>query len=48
MISRQRIERFLKMGHETEVRGEQTGGGLVLASDSSGNVRHSGHKVINK
>jgi hypothetical protein len=36
------------MGHETEVRGEQAGGGLVLASDSSGHVRFVGHKVVNK
>ena len=36
------------MGHETEVRGEHAGGGLVLASDSSGHVRLIGHKVINK
>jgi len=26
------------MGHETEARGEQAGGWLVLASDSSGHV----------
>ena len=38
LISRQGIERFQLMGHETEARGEQAGGWLVLASDSSGHV----------
>ena len=36
------------MGHDTQVRGEQDGGGLVLASDSSGHVRLVGHKVVEK
>jgi len=48
LLSRQGIERFHIMGHETEVRGEQAGGGLVLASDSSGHVRFVGHKVVNQ
>jgi len=47
LISRQGIERFQIMGHETEVRGEQAGGGLVPATDSSGHVRFVGHKVVN-
>ena len=48
LLSRRGIERFQIMGHETEVRGEQAGGGLVVASDSSGHVRFVGHKVVNK
>jgi len=48
LLSRQGIERFQIMGHETEVRGEQAGGGLVLARDNSGHVRFVGHKVVNK
>ena len=48
MISRQGIERFQLIGHETEARGGQAGGGLVLASDSSCHVRFVGHKVVNK
>ena len=48
LLSRRGIERFQIMGQETEVRGEQAGGGLVLASDSSGHVRFVGHKVVNK
>jgi len=48
LISRQEIERFQIMGRETVDRGEQAGGGLVLASDSSGHVRFVGHKVVNK
>ncbi|MEI6110304.1 MAG: hypothetical protein WCP63_01340 [Cyanobium sp. ELA712] len=48
LISRQGIERFQIMGRETVDRGEQAGGGLVLASDSSGLVRFVGHKVVNK
>jgi len=35
------------MGPEAEICGEQAGGGLVLASDSSDHVRFVGHKVIN-
>jgi hypothetical protein len=48
LISRQGIERFQLMGHETEARDEQAGGWLVLASDSSCHVRFVGHKVVNK
>ena len=48
LISRQGIERFQIMGHETGVRGEQAGGWLVLASDSSCHVRFVGHKVVIK
>lgn len=47
-ISRQGIERFQAMGHEPEVRGEQAGAGLVLASDSSGHVRFVARKVAIK
>jgi hypothetical protein len=48
LLSRRGIERFQIMGQETEVRGEQAGGALVLARDRSGHVRFVGHKVVNK
>jgi hypothetical protein len=47
LLSQQGIERFLTMGHETEVRGEQAGGGVVLAYDKAGHVRFVGEKLVN-
>jgi hypothetical protein len=35
------------MGQETEIRGEQAGGGLTLARDKVGNVVFVGHKLVN-
>ncbi len=35
------------MGQETEIRGEQAGGGLTLGRDKAGNVVFVGHKIVN-
>jgi hypothetical protein len=35
------------MGRETEIRGEQAGGGLTLGRDKAGNVVFVGHKIVN-
>jgi hypothetical protein len=35
------------MGQETEIRGEQAGGGLTLARNKAGNVVFVGHKLVN-
>lgn len=47
LLSRGGIDRFHRMGEETEVRGAQAGGGLVLAHDRAGHVRFVGHKQVN-
>lgn len=47
LLSQQGIERFMTMGHETEVRGEQAGGGVVLAYDKAGHIRFVGEKLVN-
>jgi hypothetical protein len=35
------------MGRETEIRGEQAGGGLTLGRDKAGNIVFVGHKIVN-
>jgi hypothetical protein len=47
LLSQRGLERFRTMGHETEVRGEQAGGGLVLACDRAGYIRFVGEKLVN-
>jgi hypothetical protein len=42
------VEIFHKMGCETEIRGEQAGGGLVFARDRSDRVVFVGKKVVNQ
>ena len=42
------IEIFETMGRETEIRGEQAGGGAVLARDRSDHVVFVGQKVVNR
>jgi hypothetical protein len=42
------IKIFNRMGRETEVRGEQAGGGLVLARSSGKQVEFVGKKVLNR
>ncbi|HXV19213.1 MAG TPA: hypothetical protein VD883_03960, partial [Candidatus Omnitrophota bacterium] len=45
-------ERFvrmaLKMGRETEIRGEQAGGGLIFAEDKKGKALIVGKKIVNR
>ena len=47
LLSPQGIKRFQTMGRETEIRGEQAGGGLVLACDEAGHIRFVGEKLVN-
>lgn len=41
------IDRFWTMGLETEIRGAQAGGGMVLVRDGEGQIGFLGHKRIN-
>jgi hypothetical protein len=42
------VEVFQQMGRETEIRGEQAGGGLVLAHDKEDRVVIVGKKILNQ
>lgn len=42
------VEMFNKMGRETEIRGEQAGGGLVFARNKDNQAVFVGKKIINK
>jgi hypothetical protein len=42
------VEIFKTMGRETEIRGEQAGGGVVFARDRAHRVRFVGKKVVNQ
>jgi hypothetical protein len=42
------VEMFYKMGHQTEVRGEQAGGGLTLARNKDNQVVFVGKKLVNQ
>jgi hypothetical protein len=42
------VEMFYQMGRETEIRGEQAGGGLVLARNQNNQTVFVGKKVVNK
>lgn len=42
------VEIFNKMGRETEIRGEQAGGGLVFARNKDNQAVFVGKKIINK
>ncbi|MGA1409258.1 MAG: hypothetical protein ACO37W_05905 [Prochlorotrichaceae cyanobacterium] len=41
------LDLFKVMGHETEVRGGQAGGGLTLAQDWAGRTHFLGDKIVN-
>jgi hypothetical protein len=47
LIPQQWLDLFKTMGRETEVRGEQAGGGLTLAQDWSGRTYFVGDKIVN-
>ncbi|MGL5034497.1 MAG: hypothetical protein ACRC6M_11925, partial [Microcystaceae cyanobacterium] len=47
LIDQSWLDLFKTMGRETEVRGEQAGGGLTLAQDSSGRSYFVGDKIVN-
>lgn len=47
LLSNRAIERFDRMGRETELRGAQAGGGLVIAQDRQRQNCFVGHKIVN-
>jgi hypothetical protein len=47
LLSASAIERFQRMGWETELRGAQAGGGLVMTRDRVGQTRFVGHRMVN-
>lgn len=47
LIPQRWLELFKTMGRETEIRGEQAGGGLTLAQDWSGRTYFVGDKIVN-
>jgi hypothetical protein len=47
LLSARAIERFARMGRETELRGAQAGGGLVMTRDRHGLDCFVGHKIVN-
>ena len=47
LLSSQVIDIVQRMGRETELRGAQAGGGLVLTLDRQGDVRFVGHRIVN-
>lgn len=47
LLSHQAIDIFKRMGRETELRGAQAGGGLVMTLDRQGDNAFVGHKLVN-
>jgi hypothetical protein len=47
LLPKNLLEISQTMGRETEIRGEQAGGGLTLGRDKAGNVVFVGHKIVN-
>ena len=47
LIPQSWLDLFKTMGRETEIRGEQAGGGLTLAQDWSGRTYFVGDKIVN-
>jgi hypothetical protein len=47
LLSDRAIQIFHRMGRETELRGAQAGGGLVMTLDRQGNNCFVGHKIVN-
>jgi hypothetical protein len=47
LLSPQAIRIFHQMGRDTELRGAQAGGGLVMAVDRQGDHGFVGHKIVN-
>ncbi len=48
LLPERMINMFYQMGRETEIRGEQAGGGLVVARDRDNQLVFVGKKVVNK
>jgi hypothetical protein len=47
LLSPRALEIFEQMGRDTELRGAQAGGGLVMALDRRGDNGFVGHKIVN-
>jgi hypothetical protein len=47
LLSGQMINIFHRMGRETELRGAQAGGGLLMTLDRRGDVGFVGHRIVN-
>lgn len=47
LLPKELLEIYQLMGRETEVRGSQAGGGLVLSQDRAGQPLFIGHKLVN-
>ena len=48
LLPERTINMYYQMGRETEIRGEQAGGGLVVASDRQDQIVFVGKKIVNK
>jgi hypothetical protein len=48
LLPKRVVEMFHKMGRETEIRGEQAGGGLTLAQNKDNQVIFIGKKIVNQ
>lgn len=48
LLPERTIDMYYQMGRETEIRGEQAGGGLVVASDRQNQTVFVGKKIVNK
>ena len=48
LLPERMLNMYYQMGRETEIRGEQAGGGLVVASDRHEQIIFVGKKVVNK
>ena len=48
LLSERMTNMYYQMGRETEIRGEQAGGGLVVAKDQSQQTVFVGEKVVNR
>ena len=48
LLPERMINMYYQMGRETEIRGEQAGGGLVIASDHNEQIVFVGKKVVNR
>ena len=48
LLPERMVNMYYQMGRETEIRGEQAGGGLVVASDFNEQIVFVGKKVVNR
>ena len=48
LLPERMVNMYSQMGRETEIRGEQAGGGLVIAKDSQEQIVFVGDKVVNR